>query len=191
MKQTLKELAEEIEGMSLRYKVQTLLRPKTWSRIHKFRRQRISRGYSDKDMWHSGDHLTTLISESLKWHETQGMSDFQEMFKMWVEDGTNFGYKNLKQVYTDIDNYLAFDRGDWSTGLAGQIVNLEDAYISDGETDTSRITVEWRDEKTGKKLTEARVKKLMDEHHEKVEKLHDKSVNALTFWAHHARQFWD
>jgi len=191
MKQTLKELAEEIEGMSLRYKVQTVLRPKTWSRIHKFRRQRITRGYSDKDMWSSGTHLMTLISESLKWHESKGVSDFEYMFKMWVDEGSNFGYKNLKQVYTDIDNYLKVDRGDWATGLAGQIVNLEDAYITEGEEDTSHITVEWREEKTGKKLTDARVKKLMHEHHAKVEKLHSKAVNAMTFWAHHARQFWD
>jgi len=190
MKQTLKELSEEITGMSLRYKLQTVLRPKTWSRIRKFRRQRLARGYSDKDMWNSGTHLMTLISESLKWHDSRGVSDFDYMFKMWVDEGSNFGYKNLKQVYTDIDNYLAIDRSDWSTGLAGQIVHLEDAYIADGD-DTSKVTVEWHDDKTGKKITDARVRKLMDEHLTKVEKLHDKAVNALTFWAHHARQFWD
>lgn len=165
---------------------------KTIKRNRLHRKQRLTRGYSDADMWNSGDHLMGLISESLKWHETQGMSDFSYSFKLWEENGTNFGYKNLKQVYTDIDNYMEFDQKDWANGLYSKVVSLEDAYIKNGDLKgTSTVSVEWYDKMTGRKLTEAKVKKLIDAHHKKTEKLWDKAVNAMSFWARHAREFWD
>lgn len=184
----IKSLKEETNGMSLKYKAKTIFSPNTWKRIRRHRKQRIERGISDQDMWNSGEHIMGLISQSMKYHETKGVSDFKYMLKFWKEEGTDFGYKTLKQVYTDIDNYLAWDRAEWTEGLSSKMVS---EYIENPDDEPAPFSVAWYDDENGLKLTDAKVKRLMDASNAKGKKLHDKAVNALTFWSRHAIEFWD
>lgn len=132
-----------------------------------------------------------LISDSLKWFEKEGLTDWADSFKRWKEEGTDFGYKNFKQVYTDIDKYLQLERQGWPTNLDVDTTSLESHYIQTPHDNSLAEESNWVDTKTGKRLSKAQVSRRIVAHYKKVNKAYAKAVNAMTFWSNHAREFWD
>lgn len=185
--------SREVEGFTKRAKVRSFFDIKTWNRSARYRNQRIERGWSDQDMWAGGEYIMQMISDSLKWFEQQGVADWGLTFQQWKEDGTDYGYKNLRQIYADIDNYLEHDRSSWAQGLTTQASVENEAYIdeaSDKKT-AGGMTISWVDKETGKVLTEKQLSKRIEKHHKKAKKLHEKATNALMCWSRHATEFWD
>lgn len=182
---------EEVKGQKTSSKFGDLFSLIVWKRVRNHRNQRIQRGFSDQDMWSGGEHIMQMISESLKWYDANGISNWSESFKTWRAEETDFGYKSLKQVYSDIDNYLNLEKSGWSTDLDLDTSNLGSHYIPTQPETASDEESNWINKKTGKRLSRAQVSRRIAAHHAKVEKVYAKAIKAMTFWAHHAREFWD
>ena len=92
------------EGMAPFYRLVALSNPKNWYREWKWRRQRVKRGWSDKDCWAAGEHIMEVTAGMLRHLESNGSTDWEKMFTHNFSD--NMGYSSIKNVYMDIEEYL-------------------------------------------------------------------------------------
>lgn len=180
----------EVEDYRLRHKIEEFFNIRCWARVHKHRKQRIARGFSDQDMWDGGSYVMQVISDTLKWYDQGEMVDWSSNFRRWKVEGTNYGYSSLKQMYKDIDRYLAHEKTSWSTGLSTIDLPVDTTEIAN---DTGEIVfnVRWLNVRTGRVLKEDQITRRIKRYHEKAEKLKLNAVNAVKCWATHADSFWD
>ena len=61
----LKDWQEDTDGYVFTAKVTYFFSPKVWLRLHKWRKQRADRGWSDRDTWGAGEHIAQMTAEML------------------------------------------------------------------------------------------------------------------------------
>lgn len=180
----IKDWNEDTEGYCFKYKVINLLSPIVWLRLHKYRKQRADRGWSDRDTWGAGDHIAKMTAEMLQHLNDESYTDWPEWFKFNVQEPKS-DYKNIQSIIDDIDNYLKFTNTSWSD-------NLTDAGIDyDGNNgEETCISCKWLDE-SGKKLTDTQITTLIKKHCNQQNKLYKKASKAMQFFGRHFSSFWD
>lgn len=170
---------EDSKDYRLRTRVVTALSPKQWLRMHKWRKQRADRGWSDRDTWGAGDHIAKMAAEMLQHLNDNTYVDWPEWFKLNVKEKGKGAYKDLPSVVNDITAYLDHQETSWADDLTTTPAD-----------DPKHFNVDWIDKK-GKKLSEqqitARIKKWAEEDHN----LYKKATKAMQFFGRHFASFWD
>lgn len=184
-----KDWREDNSGYRLNRQVLYFFSPKVWLRLHKWRKQRADRGWSDRDTWGAGEHIAQMTAEMLQHLNDNTYVDWPEWFKTNTKD--NKGYKNLQSVIDDINGYLDFRLTSWSDGLDIASYNVDD-WLDKQEGGTYVWkSAGWVDKTTGKKLTEKQLLSRMKKHHKQEEKIYKKATHAMEFFGHNFASFWD
>lgn len=173
----LKDHLNETQGYRAQARLISFADPREWVRLHKYRKQRANRGWSDRDTWNMGDHVANLVVEMLEHLRDNGVTDWNAWFEYNIDEKGKGAYKNLDQVISDIKNYLEHEKTSWTDGIT---------MLSSGE-----LTGSWVDEKTGKKQTSAAIKHRINKWHKENNKLYKKATKAMGFFGRHFAQFWD
>lgn len=173
------------------YEVREKLNPRQWLREFKWARQRVSRGWSDRDTWGAGDHIAKITAEMLQHLNDYTYIDWPEWFKLNVEEDGKGSYKKLQDVVDDINNYLVFSETSWADGLTstGSLKDMFGEPDKDGNRQYKGS--HWVNDDTGKRITEAEVSRRIKVWHNKQTKLYDKAQKAMMFFGRHFTQFWD
>ena len=170
-----KDWVEDNGGTVLRYRVLDFFRPKVWLRLHKWRKQRADRGWSDRDTWGAGEHLMQITSEMLRYLDReQNPIDWDAYFK------TNYakpnGYTSLSEVADDLDQYIEFSKKIWTDYLD---IELPGHEIVDGEYKSLATPAE-------NKKIRAAIKKFNAEENKSAAK----ATKAMKFVADNHRSLW-
>tara|TARA_B100001245_G_C22893491_1_gene430706 strand:- start:4535 stop:4999 length:465 start_codon:yes stop_codon:yes gene_type:complete len=108
-----------VNGLRLRYKILEFLNLKEWVREARYRKQRINRGWSDRDAWGGGEHIAEVSAGILReLNKEQNIVDWDWYFR--ENEWETFGYKNLDEVAQDIENYLDWELLSYSEPLYSQ-----------------------------------------------------------------------
>lgn len=174
----LKDWIEDNKDYTLRAKVGYFFSPKVWLQLHRWRKQRLERGWSDRDAWGAGDHIARMTAEMLQHLQDKGYTDWPEWFKLNVQEEGRGAYNDLQTVINDINNYLDFSETCWSDGLDS--VNKK----------TGKYSVSWIDE-NGHVLSEATITNRINKHWKEHMRLYNKAKKAMGFFSRHFTQFWD
>lgn len=162
------------------YEVRQKLFPSYWLDEFKHARQRVSRGWSDRDTWGGGEYILEVVSGVLrKLSDEKSHVDWEFYFK------NNYpktcGYKNLAEVANDIDFYLAFEDINWQDTLDfplkhswKELPNGHHEYVNDNSPAENKL-----------------IKKAIDEHHREWKRRYKKASNALKFVSINFPQLWD
>lgn len=171
----LKDWKEDTDGYTLRYKVMSFLSSKNWIKLHKWRKQRADRGWSDRDTWGAGEHIMEMMSGMLRYLDReQNPIDWDAYFK------TNYakpnGYTSLTEVANDLDQYIEFCKTTWTDYLDIEMPGHE---IVDGEYKSLATPAEY-------KKIRAAIKKFNVEE----KKSAAKATKAIKFVADNHRGLW-
>lgn len=177
-----KDWAEWNDGYDIRRKVRNIFNMNDWRQLHKWRKQRADRGWSDRDTWGAGDHIAKMTAEMLQHLQNNVYKDWPEWFKFNVAEEGRGAYTNLQEVIDDINNYLEFDIKSWADGLTPKQKEI---------SDKGKFTCNWYDESTGKKLTEAAVSNRINRYSKENMRLYKKANKAMGFFGRHFGNFWD
>ena len=169
----LKDWKNDTDGYVFSAKVKYFFSPKTWLRLHRWRKQRADRGWSDRDLWGAGEHIAAMTANMLE-ELSKGHTDWDWWFKNLKRKEP---YENLEDVIADIRNYLDYEsKTAWTDGLDHK-GNWKDH--------------EWIDKKTGKTLTEKQVTNRIMKHANEGNRLYKKSAKAMEFFGRNFAGFWD
>lgn len=174
-----RDFKEDNAGYRLRHQIVCFFSPKVWLRLHKWRKQRADRGWSNRDTWGAGDHIAKMTAEMLQHLNDHTYVDWPEWFKLNVKEEGKGAYKSLPAVVKDIQAYLDFTETSWADDLD-----------SKHNGDPQKFHVDWYDQK-GKKLTDAAIKYRINKWSEQHNKLYKKAQKAMGFFARHFSSFWD
>lgn len=175
----IRDVHEDSKDYRLRTRVITVLSPKEWLRHHKWRKQRMDRGWSDRDTWGAGDHIAKMVAEMLQHLNDNTYVDWPEWFKLNVKEQGKGAYKSLQSVVNDITAYLDHQETSWADGL-------ETTPADNPE----KFNVDWIDKK-GKKLSEQQITVRIKRWTEEDNNLYKKATKAMQFFGRHFAGFWD
>jgi len=181
----LKDWIDDNEGYVLTAKVKYFFSPKVWLRLHRWRKQRADRGWSDRDTWGAGEHIARMTAEMLQYLNDETYTDWPQWFELNVKEEGKGAYKDLQTVIDDINAYLDYTETSWADGLYPESVKIETK--PDGEW----IPPKWIEEETGQKITEAAVTNRINRHAKLGNKLYRKANKAMGFFGRHFASFWD
>lgn len=173
-----KDWLEDTDGYRTSYRIRNFFSPSSWLRLHKWRKQRADRGWSDRDAWGAGDHIAKITAEMLTHLRDHTYVSWPEWFKLNVKEDGKGAYKNLTQVINDINNYLEFSETTWSHGLSHK------------SGTTGKFSGSWH-YKGGRKLSENEITARIKKHATKESKLYKKANKAMEFFGRHFSSFWD
>jgi len=176
----LQDFKRDNESYRLNRQVVYLLSPKVWVRLHKRRKQRADRGWSERDTWGAGEHIAKITAEILQHLNNNTYVDWPEWFKNNVQEKDS--YKSLQAVIDDINQYLALTETSWGDGLTCDSYNLKEG---------GKLNMVWRDEKTGKKVSDKQITARIKSHSEKEKKSYEKATNAMQFFGRNFASFWN
>lgn len=184
-----KDWHEDTKDYRFRYRVRNLFSPSLWLRLHKWRKQRADRGWSDRDAWGAGDHIAQMTAEMLQHLNDNAYTDWPEWFKLNVKEKK--GYKDLQSVIDDITAYLEFTKTSWADGLEIARDNLDHIFPEPDE-DGNRIykSPGWIDV-NGKKLTEKQITARIKKWSKEQDKAFTKASEAMQFFSKNFWGFWD
>ena len=171
----LKDFREDHDGMYFRYKITAFLNPKTWYRLHKYRKQRCNRGWSDRDAWAAGEHIARMTAEMLQYLNDKGVVDWDR----WFKDNNNLVYDNLQSIIDDINNWLNHQTTSWADDLALA------KFTKDEPLETN-----WVD-KDGNNLTEKDITRLIKKWSKEDIELYKEATKAMKFFADNFASFWE
>lgn len=177
----IKDVLEDSKDYRLRTRLLARVNPKEYKRHHKWRKQRMDRGWSDRDTWGAGDHIAKMVAEMLQHLNDNTYTDWPEWFKLNVKEEGKGAYKNLQQVIDDINAYLVHSETTWGDDLT------TDSSIVDSE---GHLNIKWYDKK-GKKLSEQQVTARIKKWAEEDNNLYKKATKAMQFFGRHFAGFWD
>lgn len=180
-----KDWYEDNKNYLIKRRLLYLVSPEVWLRLHRWRKQRANRGWSDRDVWNAGDHIAKITAEMLQDLNDHSYCDWPEWFKLNVKEEGKGAYKNLQQVINDINNYLEFAETTWGEDLTSYTPDSPHDSLEQNIMDTI-----WYDKK-GKKVSEQRIKILINKHADKEMKLYKKATKAMQFFGRHFTGFWD
>lgn len=186
----IKDWAEDTEGYRFSYRVRSLFDLSLWLRLHKWRKQRANRGWSDSDAWGAGDHIAQVTAEMLQYLQDHSYCDWPEWFKLNVQEEGKNAYTNLQEVIDDINAYLEFEKTSWSDGLDTKRDKLDEVFkkSEDGEL-YEYVGPDWYEGE--KKLTEAAIGNRIRKWRNEEIKLYKKAQKAMVFFGRHFSGFWD
>jgi hypothetical protein len=162
------------------YEVREKLNPRQWLREFKFARQRVSRGWSDRDTWNGGEFLIGVTAGVLnKLGDEKSHVDWDEYFN--ANYPNNQGYKNLNQVAKDLNDYLDFEEESWTDRLDFEIRHDTKKLPSGHYQLVSLNTPE----------EERQIKKAIAAHHKEWERKYKKAKKAMVFVAVNFPGLWD
>ena len=177
-----KDWKDNNQGCVFRYKALNLMSPKEWSKLHRWRKQRADRGWSDRDMWGAGEHIARLTADMLE-ELSKGHTDWESWFKNLKRKEQ---YTNLEDVIADIGGYLDYETNTaWTDGL--ELIGEPIKRDKDGVKLNSR----WIDKKTGKTLTDKQVTNRIMKHGKEGNRLYKKAAKAMEFFGRNFAGFWD
>lgn len=174
----IKDWRDDNNGYATVYKIKNFISPKEWYRLHKWRKQRADRGWSDRDTWGAGEHIAQMTAEMLQNLNDHAHTD--QWFDLNIIDKQK--YKNLQQVIDDINAYLEYEKTGWSDGLDS---------INDDSDSTSRFAWKWKDIKTSKILTERQITSRIRKWRTGECRAYAKARKAMVFFANNFANFWD
>lgn len=104
----LKDFQDQNLTIRKRYWLRELLRFGNYRRFFKWRKQRIKKGFSDRDVWNGGEYLAEVAAGILyELGNEKNIVDWDEYFKANYED--NYGYESLIEVADDLQLYVEWD----------------------------------------------------------------------------------
>lgn len=183
-----KDWREDTEGYVLSYRLKELVNPRQWLRLHRWRKQRADRGWSDRDTWGAGEHIAKMTSEMLQHLNDNTYVDWPEWFKLNVQE--KGGYKSLQAVIDDINQYLVFTETSWADGLETVKDSVEEVFEKREDGSYDYKSPGWVD-KNGKKLTEKQITARIKNWSKKVSESYEKAQKAMEFFGRHFAGFWD
>lgn len=163
-----KDWRDEVRGSTLTYKLTALVSLKVWRRLHRNRKQRADRGWSEADTWEAGDYVLEVTLGLIKYMYYETDKDW----RFWSERLEKDGYVDIKHVIHDLSNYLDHQKSHWTDTLSAS---------KDG----------WVDAETGERITHEELNRRMNDWHEKGDVLAKKATKAMTFFANNFQSFWD
>jgi len=173
-----KDWQQDTNGLVFRYRLKELIDPRVWLRLHKWRKQRANRGWSDRDAWGAGDHIAQMTAEMLQHLNDKGHVDWPHWFEYNIQEKGS--YKNIQSIVNDINNYLEFMKTDsWAEGLESKTIKNADF-----------LDISWLD-KNGKKLSEKQISARIKKYTKKENDLYNKATNAMQFFSRNFGSFWD
>jgi hypothetical protein len=182
----IKDWREDTQGYVLTRRVFNFFDITLWLRLHKYRKQRADRGWSDRDTWGAEDHIAKMTAEMLQHLQDHSYCDWPEWFRLNIKEEGKGAYRNLQSVIDDIKNYLVHTESSWSDGLY-----CDSAYSKDENGVTFLEKQLWFDEKTDKIQTEAAIKNRINRWNKEEIRLYKKAQKAMEFFARHFASFWD
>ena len=181
----LKDWQEDTDGYVFTAKVTYFFSPKVWLRLHKWRKQRADRGWSDRDTWGAGEHIAQMTAEMLQYLNDETYVDWPEWFRLNVKEEGKGAYEDLQTVIDDINGYLEYSKTSWADGYTTRNSDIET------HPDGTYKSPTWYSEKTGKPINDKKVRALIEAHHKKGDKLYKKANKAMGFFGRHFASFWD
>jgi hypothetical protein len=181
----LKDWKEDTNGYVFTSRVAYFFSPKVWLRLHKWRKQRADRGWSDRDTWGAGDHIARMTAEMLQHLNDESYCDWPEWFRLNVKEEGKGAYKDLQSVIDDINQFLDFTHTTWADGLSPK--PKSEGLVIDGVYNSPN----WVEDETGKTLTEAAVKRRITKHADEWNRRYKKANKAMGFFGRHFTSFWD
>ena len=186
----IKDWKKDNQGYCFRYKVLHLISPKFWFTLHKYRQQRADRGWSDRDIWGTGDYIAGIVAEMLQDLNDNSYHDREDWFSNNTKNRGVFKYETLQQIIDDINNYLDFEETSWSDDYDLVPKDIDRVLL---EKNSSNIfnTGGWQHKITGEILTEKQLSDLIRKHSEKEARLYKKATDAMKFFGNNFGSFWD
>lgn len=185
----LKDYKEDISGYRLRYKVRETITPNTWLRLHKWRKQRANRGWSDRDTWGAGEHIAKMTAEMLQHLNDHAYTDWPEWFKMNVKEKGRGTYKSLPEVIKDITDFLDFNETSWADGLDTKRDSIDGIFDKRQDGNYEYKGPDWYE--GDKKLSDAAVKRRINKWQKDWNLKYEKATKAMQFFGRHFASFWD
>lgn len=185
----IKDWAEDTEGYRFSYRVRSLFDLSLWLRLHKWRKQRANRGWSDRDTWGAGDHIAQMTAEMLQHLNDKTYVDWPEWFNLNVKEKGRGAYKNLQEVIDDINAYLDHEKTSWSDGLDTKRDSVDEIVKKREDGNYQWVGPDWYD--GDKKLTEAQVTQRIHKWSKQNNLKYKKAQKAMGFFARHFSGFWD
>lgn len=165
---------QETNGSAVIYKIRSLVSPKEWYSLHKWRKQRADRGWSDRDAWGAGERIAQMTAEMLQ--HLNDYSHTDQWFDLNIIDKQK--YENLQQVIDDINYYLEYEKTSWSDGLT-----------SIHEDNKKGFT--WKDIETSKVLTDRQITSRIRKWRVEECRAYNKARKAMIFFSSNFANFWD
>lgn len=185
----LKDWREDNDGYILRRKLVYVFSPKVWFRLHKWRKQRADRGWSDRDTWDAGDHIAKMTAEMLQHLEDHSYCDWPEWFKLNVKEDGKGAYKSIAQVIKDITQFLDFTETSWADGLDTKRDAIDEIFEKREDGNYEYKGPDWYE--GDKKLSEAAIKNRINKWQKEWNKKYKQANKAMSFFARHFTSFWD
>ena len=183
-----KDFREDNEGYRLRSQITYLLSPNAWIRLHRSRKQRADRGWSNRDTWGAGEHIAKITAEILQHLNDNTYVDWPSWFKYNVQEKGS--YKSLQAVIDDINQYLVFTETSWADGLETVKDSVEEVFQKREDGNHYYKSPGWVD-KNGKKVSDKQITARIKSHSEKEKKSYEKATNAMQFFGRNFASFWD
>lgn len=175
----IKDWRENNQYYRTSYKIRRLFSIKEWLELHKWRKQRADRGWSDKDTWSMDEHILRVSSEMIRKlaEEKHGVwdVDWESYFKN--NEFVTYGYGSFDEVADDIDEYLKYQTALWTDYI--------DFELPSGHVDDDGFYVSNATERQ-----EFKMKKAMEKHNRESIRLHEKSAKAMRFIAANHGSLW-
>lgn len=167
-----KDWLKGVSGTTLSYKVKSFFDIKWWLKLHKFRKQRADRGWSDRDAWDGGNFIVEITASIL---QELNKECTDEWVKLNIKRSNSYhNYKNLQLVIDDIRNFISFDNTSWAEGL---VKGTDDNFA-------------YFKKDTDKKLTKKQINLYIERYRKKHKKLHEKAIRAMVFFSNNFSKFW-
>ncbi len=175
----IKDYKDQHLTMLKRYWWKELINPSNLYYTWQHRYQRAERGYSDRDVWNTGDHILGIMVGMLKQlGDEKSHIDWTEYFKENYKN--NQGYNSLNEVAADIKNFIEFDKTSWADDLGFDIKTEWE------EVDDSKMMVDLNTPKEKRIMGKA-----MNDWHKEWGRRHAKMQRALTFLKFNISGLWD
>lgn len=160
-----------------------------WRQVFKWRKQRLSRGWSDRDTWGAGDHIARITADMLQHLNDDHYVDWPQWFKLNVKEEGKGAYTSLAQVIKDIREYLDFSETSWADGLDTKRDSIDEIFEKRDDEMYEYVGPDWYEGK--KKLSEADIKHRINKWSKENNRRYKKAQKAMQFFGRHFTQFWD
>lgn len=184
-----KDWQEDNDGYRLRTKATNLVDPRVWLRLHKWRKQRADRGWSDRDTWGAGEHIARMTAEMLQQLNDHSYCDWPEWFNLNVKEKGKGSYGNLQSVIDDINAYLDYEETSWADGLDTRHNQLDEIVKKREDGNYEWVGPDWYE--GDKKLTKAAIRNRVNKWHKEGNKKYKRAQKAMQFFGRHFAGFWD
>lgn len=185
----IRDWRDDYKGHRFKYKIRKLLSPREWYYLHKWRKQRADRGWSDRDTWNMGDHLVKITAEMLQHLNDNGIGDWDWWFKEQVKETSKNAYTSLPQVISDLTEFIDFAETSWADGLDTKRDSVDEIFEERADGNYEYKGPDYY--KGNKKLSDAAIKNLINKWQKEWDKKYKKAQKAMQFVGRNFYGLWD